>query len=166
MDELMEFMAARLDEEEAIAQATGLEPPHYQWSACGPPDWSRVEDERENVVVTADPVIASALATRHIALHDPARVLREVEVKRAILALHRVYSEPERWGDSHPDWRMRGQATGGTTYWCEECDHDRDYGHIGGPDEGCRTLRHLAAIWSDHPDYRAEWKLGAPDGPA
>lgn len=88
----------------------------------------------------------------------PAHVLAEVAAKRAILALHNVHSEPGRWGDSGPDLALRGQPTGRTSYWCEECDHDRDYGHIGGPEEGCRTLRQLAAVYSSHPGYRDEWK--------
>jgi hypothetical protein len=94
--------------------------------------------------------------------NDLKRLLAEVEAKRALASLHAVNAEPERWGDSHTNPAMRGQPTGRTSYWCFECDHDRDYGHIGGPQEGCPTLRHLAAVYSDHPDYLPEWSEGQP----
>jgi hypothetical protein len=81
-------------------------------------------------------------------------VSRLVDAGRKLLALHEVHSEPGRWGDGP----RRGQPTGKTSYWCETCDHDRDYGHIGGPDEGCETLRVAVAVWSDHPDYDEAWR--------
>ena len=92
----------------------------------------------------------------------PARVLREVAAKRAILAAHEVNSEPEIKVIDHIDRRwntgwVERQETGRTAYWCQTCDHDRDYEHISSPQEGCDTLRHLAAVYSDHPDYRQEW---------
>ena len=68
----------------------------------------------------------------HIARHDPARVLRECMAKRQVAELHAVNAEVEVYGISK----------GSTIYWCDECDHDRDYGHIGSPDEGCGTPAH------------------------
>jgi hypothetical protein len=68
----------------------------------------------------------------HVAMHDPARVLREVEAKRAIM-------------EQHPE---------GEDGWCGDqmaltgCKWER---------WPCPTLRHLAAAYSDHPDYREEW---------
>lgn len=79
----------------------------------------------------------------HIVRHDPARVLRDVEAKRAILAAVR------KWLDPHPG---------------QECDHD------GNPYGECvlhaaatgrvspEVLPLLAMAWSDHPDYLAEWR--------
>ena len=34
-----------------------------------------------------------------------------------------------------------------------ECDRDYQFG-----DQPCETLRALASVYSDHPDYREEWK--------
>jgi hypothetical protein len=67
-------------------------------------------------------------------------VLREVAAKRAILALHQEC----------PEWR-------GT---CETCLSDRrEYAELWCPDDWpCATLRALAAVYSDHPDYDSEWK--------
>jgi len=63
--------------------------------------------------------------TAHIARHDPARVLREVAAKRAILA---------------------------------ECEPRPGIGIVAIELAAQRILRHLAAVWNDHPDYRPEWK--------
>ena len=82
----------------------------------------------------------------HARWHDPARVLREVEAKRTILVEHSL---------THEVIPPSYQAGTGLDFGCENC-HDWD-----GVTEGrgyCGTLRALAAIYSDHPDYRQEWK--------
>lgn len=66
----------------------------------------------------------------HIARHDPARVLREVEAKRQLLEMYReakVYYDANR---SAPAGEAHGLWT---------------------------AVRLLALAWADHPDYRAEW---------
>jgi hypothetical protein len=78
----------------------------------------------------------------HVRRHDPARVLREVEAKRLIIAAHNT-TVRERMR-SHPDY--------GQDYWCDTCSHENPAGRW------CRTLLLLASAWSDHPDYRQEWK--------
>lgn len=67
----------------------------------------------------------------HIARWDPARVLREVEAKRQIMGLHRRQSEL----DYDPI--------------CDVCCYTPP----------CETLRTLALPYTDHKDYREEWKL-------
>jgi hypothetical protein len=73
-------------------------------------------------------------------LFTPARVLREVTAERAILAAHAttIYYDP----------------VGRREYMCETCHVPRDRPGYG----WCQTLRILAAVYSDHPDYQAEWK--------
>ena len=71
-----------------------------------------------------------------------ARALREAAAKRAILAAHPVTTEV-----IPPGYR----AGTGEKFGCETC-HDWD-----GVTEGrgyCGTLRALAAVYADHPDYR------------
>jgi hypothetical protein len=94
MADLVEFLTARLDEEQAGAEAArdahvGL------YATEGDAEW-RVADGGEgvyteahgiNVVVDGHGYLRDAVAA-HIARHDPARVLGEVKAKRAILALH------------------------------------------------------------------------------
>lgn len=66
----------------------------------------------------------------HIARHDPARVLAECEAKRRIVEWHRCLD----------DWEPRGA--------CNDCADTFP----------CRTLRALATIHADHPDYDESWR--------
>ena len=72
-------------------------------------------------------------AAAHIARHDPARVLREVTAGREILRRHGLASEDSM-----------------NCLWCSE-----DYRPYRWP---CPDVLSVAAVWSDHPDYRQEWK--------
>lgn len=78
--------------------------------------------------------------TEHVARHDPARVLREVAAKRAILDY-----------DVEPP---NGFRTGNTQV----------RGAEGGTGRAPRVLTvivsivlDLAVVWSDHPDYDPAW---------
>jgi hypothetical protein len=128
-DDLRAFVAARLDEDEAAALAAA----EGSWSFVGydDPGWAIVANDEHEVVSRSGSDDAS-----HIARHDPARVLREVAAKRAIVELH----QPNEDG-------------------CSLCflviD---DPAHIGEWEAfPCRTLRQLAAVWSDHPDFDPNW---------
>ena len=69
-------------------------------------------------------------------VQKPARVLREVQAGRAILA-------------EHHQW-VFGGMTG-----CSVCHAGHE---VGDPSPGpCPTLRFLAAVYSDHPEYDQEW---------
>jgi hypothetical protein len=78
----------------------------------------------------------------HIARHDPARVLREVAAKRAILEDHRIIK-----ADIDTEEFDLG---------CERCHFNRDEGVAGCG--YCPTLKALAAVYGDHPDYDERWK--------
>ena len=113
--DLIAFITARLDEDEAAAKAAwGVE---WDWRYVARPFGER-------------PSIAH---TVHIALHDPARVLREVEAKRAIIREHEIR-------DSR----------------CRVCTaiHEGRATRFRAP---CWTLLFIADVYSDHPDYREEW---------
>ena len=77
---IVEFITARLDEDEAAVAA--------------PESWSAADEShgvrRVDVDLSSECVAASTRSWRaeHIARHDPARVLAEVKAKRAILARH------------------------------------------------------------------------------
>lgn len=139
MDDLVEFLRARLDEDEEAGKAATPGPwrathrddgTHHVFAASDrkvhrdggyPPDWP---EDVVNPTADAD----------HIARYDPARVLREVEAKRRILADYERYATERR------------RAMGG---WY---------------DEGASPiLAVLAAVYADHPDYRPEWAPSAPD---
>ncbi len=69
------------------------------------------------------------------------RPLREVEAKRAILAEHQ-----------HEKTYL---PTDGEGFGCSCCCWDRDEGQGGCG--WCATVRALAAVYRDHPDYDPEW---------
>ena len=142
---IAEFLAARLDVDEAVALD----------ATAGP--WQQAPTTRrhitatgstEEIVYTTTPepgaislTVASTGVERdrqnlrnaeHIARHDPARALREIASKRAILELH-------------------ANGTPGVDY-CKSCwDGNTPL------DWPCPTLRALAAVHADHPDYEPEW---------
>ena len=124
-DDIVGFLRARLDEDEAAAlDAEGSCPSPWEGSADlwdGSGDPIAADTDRNYVTVRG---------AEHIARHDPARVLRDVEAGRAIVDMH-------------------ADCGSGVGY----CD---DGGHGG--DGSCGTLCYLAAVYSDHPDYRLEWK--------
>ena len=82
MSDLTAFLNARLDEDEAAAKAAAKKrrPP---WRAVSNALRGIVESAMRGAQVADVP--GDALA-EHIARHDPARVLREAEAKRKILA--------------------------------------------------------------------------------
>jgi Family of unknown function (DUF6221) len=85
------------------------------------------------------------------AMRAAKRVLREVAAKRAILAIH----EPVPfWGNNPPPPSQ--QTTDNIKAWYCEC--QAQDGVIEG-EWPCETVRALAAVYSDHPDYDNEWKV-------
>ncbi|MFH8405550.1 DUF6221 family protein [Streptomyces sp. NPDC018019] len=85
--DLVEFIRARLGEDGEAARATTERQPYTEWDAVGAGDDSDSRLSHWEVVKIACPhptPAAKAIAV-HIARHDPARVLAEVEAKREIV---------------------------------------------------------------------------------
>ena len=144
MGDLVAFLRARLDEDEAAARAAA--------SVAGPGWHSEVawgEDIPQMVVRGDGDAWLAATGTADdeelgpfIARHDPARVLREVAAKRAILgdyeeAAERPYDLPEGIHDGRDDDERE----------IDQCQIDVLES----------ILRHLAAVYRDHPDYDPAW---------
>jgi hypothetical protein len=107
----------------------------YTWSEEG------VESDRPQVAaVQWEPV------QDHIARHDPARVLADVQAKRAILKEH----PSEGPIDEHWSWSRLYP-------WCTTCS-DADDGPTYWP---CRTVLLLASVYADHPDFDPAWAVSA-----
>jgi hypothetical protein len=128
-ENLLMFMRARLDEDEAAAKAVGyarIQTGEYLWGS----KYLLLQDGKggESKATTEfDGDLAE-----HIARHDPARALADVQAKRQIVDLMAGMLSAAR-GDS-------------------EVDH---YGGLGAAED---TLSLLALPYADHPDYRQEWK--------
>jgi hypothetical protein len=156
MDDLAAFISARLSEDEAAAKAATARQPYDEWDAVGAGGEDDVALSNWRVVAIAIPGLkpehspAARAVMRHIARHDPARVLREVAARRLMAKLHdRVHTCPVIVPVANPSAFAEGM------YVSDE--------YIDGDDpevSPCTTLRAIAATWSDHPDYRAEWAPG------
>jgi hypothetical protein len=169
--DLVDFINARLDEDEQTARAVvsshEREPRLVPCVAAA--DWSHRYDSDDyggtGVADGAGHVIvpmsyeSGALQRIHIARHDPARVLAEVEAKRRIIALHphttkrQVYSEGHLRAVGGPDWETRLEDL--DALYCGTCHHVND-GCID--DRTCETLHLLALPYAGHPSYRQEWR--------
>jgi len=134
MDDLAAFLAARLDEEEANAHAALALWPSTHF--------------------TIDP--GSLVLVEFHGRHDPARALREVAAKRAILELHAISVQKISQVPFDPYTGER--VPDAYDVECNVCGWAAD-----DPMSACPTLRHLAAVYCDHPDYRPEW---APQPPS
>jgi len=135
---ITEFYAARLDETEAAAKAAWPGPWTYETETggFGPVGWVRVPITQTKGAFTGLTTFTPLGTTdadtcAHIALHDPARVLRQVEAGRKILAEH----VPVR----HQGRLMCATCLAACTFW------------------PCPTLLALAAVHRDHPDWREDW---------
>lgn len=133
MDDLVQWLRDRLDEDERIARAVGEErwQPHYVDSVNDQPDTATVR-----VAGGADVAVMERYSyqdAEHIATHDPARVLREIDAKRRLIA---DYTKETRT-------MGRGHRTG----WAE-----------GGQAVRERLIKVWAAIYDERPGYREEWR--------
>ncbi|MET9909649.1 DUF6221 family protein [Streptomyces sp. NPDC006476] len=131
MDDLVEWLRAQLDEDERIARAAG-----GTWWA--PPDLAGQVHDSGGVNIEAK---LRSFAT-HIAEHDPARVLREIDAKRRIIEEHKPAVPKAR-----PN-RERG---------CLACTTAQEWDATAN-EANCLTLRLLASPYKDRPGYREEWR--------
>jgi hypothetical protein len=140
---MIAFAEARLAEEKAMAQALDGETWFVQRNSQEDPlDLSVCFSPRPLLIEGRADVWGDDMG-EHIARHDPARVLRDVEAKRAILADHAPYNCGEP-----PVQR------------CTRCASNDAYPSGVAIMEvfPCNTVRLLVATWSDHPEYQEGWK--------
>lgn len=126
--DVIEFLTAQLDEDELFARD------------ATPGPWSPERPMLTDVVTSAllgrvadcsvgrDYRPQSLEDARHIARHDPARVLCEVAAKRAIVEAYR---------SARDDWTHFSQT---------ESEHAREYALRG-------VVLELVSVYSDHPDF-------------
>ena len=166
VSDLAGFVAARLDEDVAEAKLAARE--GGTWTQVDPVrEPGRIEslgdvvvyDESLGDVVVYDEGSPDEYQAAHIARHDPARVLREVDAKRKILAEHPVDADLLAWSLGAAEV-VAGRASPlsrcmrCTVPLPDACEDEDQYERVEWP---CPTVRALAAVYSDHPDYRQEW---------
>ncbi|MFE6597215.1 DUF6221 family protein [Streptomyces albidoflavus] len=131
--DLIAFLRARLDEDEVVALA------------ASPGPW-RPDEEGDEVVAVDGITVAEGFALSgrqlratvyHIARHDPARTLAEVEAKRK--AVHFYEQAVHSLGASAPGAPPHDLMTGAAN-------------------TARAILQALATTYADHPDYRDAWR--------
>lgn len=88
-----------------------------------------------------------------IPIKDHLRLRRECEAKRRIVELHERGPHPL---DRKANPPFTGELETPSSI-CEECS-GWDDPYVDQVDYPCTTLKLIAAIYADHPDYRAEWR--------
>lgn len=147
---LIDWLRAQIDEDERLARKAG----GIEWRAAGIDD-KYVADARNGCAIACYTEVYPECAigmddddAAHIANWDPARVLAEVQSKRAILDVHPIETDLSEY--------ERGLGTG-QSFGCRRCADDD--GVIKG--EGyCRTLQALAEPYRSRPGFRKEWLDG------
>lgn len=155
--DIAEFLTARLGEDEAAAKAA----PGCRWQSHTEADiagasvydeqWVLLYPERydhDNALSDKPGATGPMYIQRardelvvHIARHDPARVLREVEAKRARLALmtEAVAEMDKLLADDTASKIDQAMA-------------------VGRARAATVAVKHDAAVYSDHPDYDEKWR--------
>jgi hypothetical protein len=141
-DGLPEWLRAQLDEDERIARAVRV-PPGWHQGPGDDPEWTDKEmvcmwppefhtpyekDKHWRGLSVDGPELAA-----HIAEHDPARVLREIEAKRAIVARYEFACREASRVDLDEDERETWIRVGGALQ---------------------SVVIQLAAVYADRPGYR------------
>jgi hypothetical protein len=146
VSDLVEWLRARLDEDEATARAAAgdvyIDDTGARWSRPDPEYRPGRIVDAAGCVITYDEGSPADSEAEHIARWDPARVLSEVAARRATLALH-VADE-----DSMPDYLYCSSCGGGgvnefPTHW------------------PCDTVKLLALPYADQPGFDPAWRLNA-----
>lgn len=149
------FLLARIAEDEAVARAAAESELMHNaapwpavkasgtWTADRGMIYSEPTEDNEWGHMLYDNEGASALsmpneAADHIARHDPARVLAECAAKRAIVELANDANQSDA-----------------------ELDYKAGYTVPARLLTGDAILRTLAAVYAEHQDYRAEWRVGS-----
>ncbi|MFI1580031.1 DUF6221 family protein [Embleya sp. NPDC020630] len=132
-DDLVAFLRARLDEaaHDANAAASEIGPDWYYDAESG-----SVASRREHdMVATGAQDQLGPERGAHIARHDPARVLRDVAARRRIVENYT---------------KVCGYGRGGYT--------PRDEAYVLAEGALATTIKILATVYADHPDYQEAWK--------
>lgn len=140
--DLVPWLRAQLDEDERICRATLWDDDASlgsgRWIAYdrGPRDgfrearWVVIDGADEGVVDSRPQAADDEAVTRHIAEHDPARVLREIDAKRAVVAAYAEVAEND----------------------VAEFEYARGWANALG-----FAVRQYALVYTDRPGYRDDW---------
>ena len=132
VSDLTAFLLDRITEDEEVARTARVNAGH----------WHQDPECPDVVLAAGDDFVGDVAGPHivaHIARHDPHRVLAECAAKRRIVELH--------WESNARGWRAGGAPMPSR---CAECRA------VPFP---CPTLRALASVYADHPDYDPGWAV-------
>ena len=146
MDDFVKWLGVQLDEDERIARVATPGP--WEWKREHGEVWQATDEGwldysgeyiagPEDRATLFGPGMTPHADAVHIARHDPARVLREIDAKRQIIAKHPSINVSDLGSDC------------GTCVWP---------GTVMAAPSPCPTLRLLALPYADRPGYREEWR--------
>lgn len=160
MDDLVQWLRAQLDEDERTARAATPGP--WEWRHEYGEPWQPVADgwldySGEHISAPGDratlfgPGMTPHADAVHIARHDPARVLREIDAKRQVIT---KYTAAVERMEELASLCERLKAEGESTFMAEmdraTAIHRRDVLH--------EVLQLHALPYADRPGYRDEWR--------
>lgn len=166
--DIVEFLTARLDDDQAAADSADTADPS-PWTAATSNDCGTNERARHgNGIVTAADGTAlwdcegsftlcmTAPSAEHVARHDPARVLREVAAKRAIVEAyqHAAWNHAEARDAAARDLRSAPAGFVGRAA-------NRYGAAMRYADALELAVLRLAAVYADHADFDEAWRLEA-----
>jgi hypothetical protein len=140
--DLVQFLRARLDEDEAAARAA-RDVNVGTYSADGDHVWKAgdaVATHPHGIPVVGDDI--DPVVRAHIARHDPSRVLDDTEAKRQMIPI--ACGPPSEIDELY-----------GCRHSAEDIAASKCKTH---PPASIRLLRLMAAPYGDHPEYRKEWQ--------
>jgi hypothetical protein len=129
-DDLLKFLRDRLGEDERVAQAAAAE----LGSAWYYDDEFVLARREDDMVATGSQDFLDREHGEHIARHDPARVLREIDAKRQVLDWYEQRAAVDSRGEDPDDYE---NVTGSTLE---------------------TVVQILALPYADGPGYREEWR--------
>ncbi|MEU5772759.1 DUF6221 family protein [Streptomyces venezuelae] len=135
-DDLVQWLGEQFDEDERIAKEAGAR--SLTWKLVTPLDDAELGDAHW----------LQPPELKHAERHDPARVLREIDAKRRVLARHCAAPVPpgNEWAEAYPYCAAHAyKEPGGTVVYPIEL-------------KNCPELRDLATPYADRPGYREEWR--------
>lgn len=152
---ITEFLLARIAEDEELARDAagwdreGRERSPGRWARTG---IASIEGSDRQSIIYSDAGQVDGTVADYVAHMDPARVLAECEAKRRIVERHAEDM-------SNPLYRSQWEVFGDREVLVETDDP------IPGPCATCHrdtfpcpTLRDLASVYADHPDFREKWR--------
>ncbi|MFH9610440.1 DUF6221 family protein [Streptomyces sp. NPDC017448] len=139
MDDLVQFLRARYDEDAELARQAAEVGPLATWDSSLDILLGVALKNRRRWAGAGGADALDGAAVAHAARHDPARVLAEVEAKQRIIECH------EPWTAANGD------------IICGRCGREHVDGRPGGHFP-CQTLRLLALPYAAHPDYQDAWR--------